>query len=98
MNLFFKARKSIAYATLILTLMLSGSSPLRGVDVTTAEASSISVAAGRYRVVWYYSDASYTTRVGIGTFQCNGRATLSGRSTSFSVEVANEPCCGNYIC
>ena len=98
MNLFSKSKRLVAFAALILTLTLSSASLPQSAGVFKMKAGSASAAAHRYVVVWYYSDATYTTRVGIGTFRCNGTSSLSGRSTSFSIEVANEPCCGNFVC
>jgi|SoiMethySBSTD1v2_1073268.scaffolds.fasta_scaffold2479802_1 hypothetical protein len=98
MNLFSKAKRPLAVAALTLTLALSTASLPQQVGGLKFKAGSTSAAARRFRVVWYFSDASHTTRVGIGTFRCNGIATLSGRSTQFSEEVANEPCCGNEVC
>jgi hypothetical protein len=98
MNLLSKAKSLGAFTALTLTLTLSGASLPQSVGPLKFEAGSTSAAARRFRVVWYYSDATHTTRVGIGTFRCNGTSGLSGRSTSFSVEIVNEPCCGNVIC
>jgi len=98
MNLISKSKKLVAFAALILTLTLSGASLPQKAGVFNTKAGSASAAAHRSIVVWYYSDATYTTRVGIGTFRCNGTSGLVGRSTSFSIEVDNEPCCGNFVC
>src|SRR5215813_13483151 len=97
-NMFSKSKRLVAFAALALTLTLSSVSLPQGAGVFKINTGSASAAAHRYRVVWYYSDATLTTRVGIGTFRCNGTSGLTGRSTSFSVEVADEPCCGNYVC
>jgi hypothetical protein len=98
MNLLSRAKRVAAFAVLTLTLTISTASLPQSASVFKFEPSSASAAANRFRVVWYYSDATHTTRVGIGTFRCNGTAGLTGRSTPFSVEVLNEPCCGNVIC
>jgi hypothetical protein len=99
MNLFSKAKRLVAFTALTLTLTLSSASLPQHVGSLKFEAGSTSAAAARrFRVVWYFSDATHTTRVGIGTFRCNGIATLSGRSTQFSEEVGNEPCCGTEVC
>ncbi len=52
----------------------------------------------RLKVVDYYSDRSFINHVGTGTFRCDGRSTLTGRSTQFSKVILNEPCCGNFVC
>lgn len=98
MNLLSKVKRLAAFVALTLTLTLSSASLPQNAGVFKFEAGSASAAARRFRVVWYYSDATHTTRVGIGTFRCNGTAGLSGTSTSFRIEVINEPCCGNVIC
>jgi hypothetical protein len=98
MNLLSKAKRLIAFAAVTLTLMLSSVSLPQSASIFNTEPSTTSAAARRYRVVWYYSDAAHTTRVGIGTFRCNGTSGLTGRSTPFSEEVVNEPCCGDFIC
>ena len=49
-------------------------------------------------VRFYYSDDSHSNHVGTGVFRCDGRATLTGRSTSFYEVIDDEPCCGPYIC
>jgi len=98
MNLFSKAKRLVAFTALTLTLALSSASIPQHAGSLKFGAGSTSAAALRFRVVWYFSDATRTTRVGIGTFRCNGRATLSGRSTQFSEEVVNEPCCGTEVC
>jgi hypothetical protein len=98
MNLFSKAKRLAAFAAITLTLTLSSASIPQNSGMFKFEAGSTSAAARRFRVVWYYSDATHTTRVGIGTFRCNGTSGLTGRSTPFSVEIVNEPCCGNVIC
>jgi hypothetical protein len=98
MNLFSKAKRLVAFTALTLTLALSSASLPQHVGSLKFETGSTSAAARRFRVVWYFSDATHTTRVGIGTFRCNGTAGLSGRSTQFSEEVINEPCCGDFVC
>lgn len=52
---------------------------------------SPSAVARRLRVVYYYNNAQHSKRVGIGRFYCNGRSSLEGTSTQYSVEVVNEP-------
>ena len=96
--MFSKSKGLVAFAALAFTLTLSSVSLPQGAGMFKMKTGVASAAANRYRVVWYYSDATLTTRVGIGTFRCNGTSGLTGRSTSFSVEVANEPCCGNFVC
>ena len=98
MNLFSKGKRLIAFTALTLTMALSSASLPQHVGSLKFEVGSTSAAARRFRVVWYFSDATHTTRVGIGTFRSNGTAGLSGRSTQFSEEVINEPCCGDYVC
>jgi hypothetical protein len=98
MNLLSKAKRVAAFAALTLTLTLSTASLPQSAGVFKFETSATSAAAKRFRVVWYYSDATHTTRVGVGTFRCDGNSTLTGRSTQFSVEALNEPCCGTVIC
>jgi hypothetical protein len=98
MNLLSKAKRVAAFAALTLTLTLSTASLPQGAGVFKLETGSACAAAKRFRIVWYYSDASHTTRVGVGTFRCDGSSTLTGRSTPFSVETFNEPCCGNVLC
>ena len=98
MNLLSKAKRLAAFAALTLTLTLSSASLPRGGGVFKCEPGSASAASHRLRVVWYYSDATYTTHVGTGKFYCNGTAGLTGRSTPYRIEVLNEPCCGNLPC
>jgi hypothetical protein len=98
MNLLSKAKRVAVFAALTLTLTLSSASLPHGAGVFKCEPGSTSAAARRFIVVWYYSDATYTTRVGIGTFRCNGTSGLTGRSTPYRIEVINEPCCGNLPC
>jgi hypothetical protein len=98
MNLSSKAKRVAVFAALTLTLTLSSASLPRGGGVFKCEPGSASAASHRLRVVWYYSDATYTTHVGTGKFYCNGTAGLTGRSTPYRIEVLNEPCCGNLPC
>jgi hypothetical protein len=98
MNLLSKAKRVAAFAALTLTLTLSSASLPQNTGMCKFEAGSTSAAARRLRVVWYYSDATYTTHVGVGTFRCNGTAGLTGTSTPYRIEVLNEPCCGNLPC
>jgi|RhiMethySRZTD1v2_1073278.scaffolds.fasta_scaffold4014043_1 hypothetical protein len=98
MNLLSKAKRVAVFAALTLTLTLSSASLPRGGGVFKCEPGSASAASHRLRVVWYYSDATYTTHVGTGKFYCNGTAGLTGRSTPYRIEVLNEPCCGNLPC
>jgi hypothetical protein len=98
MNLLSKAKRVAVFAALTLTLTLSSSSLPRGAGVFKCEPGSASAAARRLRVVWYYTDATYTTRCGVGTFRCDGTAGLTGCSTPYRKEVLNEPCCGNLPC
>jgi hypothetical protein len=98
MNLLTKMKKVVAFAALTITLTLSVASVPQNAGVFKFEAGSASAAARRYRIVWYYSDATFTTRVGIGHFRCDGSSGLSGRSTPYFKEVFNEPCCGNVLC
>lgn len=98
MNLFSKAKRLVAFTALTLTLALSSASFPQHVGPLKFEAGSTSAAARRFRIVEYYSDATYTIHVGTGTFHCNGIATLRGRSTPYRIEVANEACCGDYVC
>jgi hypothetical protein len=60
--------------------------------------TQVSAATRRMIVRFYYSDASHSEHVGTGTFRCDGRGTLSGRSSHFYEIVADEPCCGPYVC
>jgi hypothetical protein len=98
MNLLSKAKRVAASAALTLTLTLSSASLPQNAGMCKFEAGSTSAAARRLRVVWYYSDATYTTHVGTGTFRCNGTAGLTGASTPYRIEALNEPCCGNLPC
>jgi hypothetical protein len=98
MNLFSKAKRLVAFSAITLALTLSSASLPQHVGSLKFEAGSASAAARRFRVIWYYSDATHTTRVGIGTFRCNGTSGLTGRSTPFFEEMINEACCGNYVC
>jgi hypothetical protein len=98
MNLLSKAMRVAVFAALTITLTLSSASLPLGAGVFKCEPGSTSAAARRLRVVWYYSDATYTTLVGTGTFRCDGTAGLTGRSTPYRIEVLNEPCCGNLPC
>jgi hypothetical protein len=98
MNLLSKAKRLAAFVALTLTLTLSSASLPQNAGVFKFEAGSTSAAARRFRIIEYYSDATYTTQVGTGIFYCNGIVGLRGRSTPYRIEVANEACCGNYVC
>ncbi|MEW6733459.1 MAG: hypothetical protein AB1489_19180 [Acidobacteriota bacterium] len=97
MNLFSKLRRGLVFSLLALALIMSGAlMQVPGSKATLGPDRA--AAATRYIVRWYYNDAAHTTRVGIGTFYCNGRASLSGRSTAYYDVVVNEPCCGTEVC
>jgi hypothetical protein len=66
-----------------------------GSSLTSAQ---VSAASRRMIVRFYYDDASHSDRVGTGVFRCDGRATLTGRSTPYFLIVADEPCCGPDVC
>src|SRR5215470_17998907 len=69
MNLFFKAKRLVAFTALTLTLTLSSASIPQHAGALKFGAGSTSAAALRFRVVWYFSDATHTTRVGIAISQ-----------------------------
>ncbi|MEW6732196.1 MAG: hypothetical protein AB1489_12785 [Acidobacteriota bacterium] len=97
MNRFSRLRRALVFSLLALVLTISGAvMQVPGSKVKLG--SDRAAAATRYIVRWYYNDAAHTIRVGIGTFCCNGQATLSGYSTPYYEVVVNEPCCGSVIC
>lgn len=66
----------------------------KSVNKAKSDKGNTLIARRRLRVVWYYSDSTYTKKVGWGKFNCDGSSTLSGQSTPYSREVLNEPCSG----
>lgn len=93
MKTFSRVRRALVFASVILTVVLSGAlEPANSVNSTTA-----------YKVYYakeitYYSDASKTTEVGIGYIYCNGTSTLEGTSTRYRTEVIIDVCCGGVPC
>jgi hypothetical protein len=93
MKLLAKTMRLVAFTTLTLTLTLSSGFFSRSIDRSNFGDAQASAALPRFRIIHYYSDANRTNHVGTGIFYCNGRSTLSGRSTPYSKEMVNEPCC-----
>jgi hypothetical protein len=76
----------------LLAILAGGSG---GSSLTSTQ---VSAASRRMIVRFYYSNASHSNHVGTGVFRCDGRATLTGQSTSFYEVIDDEPCCGPYVC
>jgi hypothetical protein len=79
-----------------MAILAGGLLPNSGGSSLTS--TQVSAASRRMIVRFYYSDDSHSNHVGTGVFRCDGRATLTGRSTSFSEIIDDEPCCGPYVC
>lgn len=99
MNLNSRVKRLFAFAALVLTLMLSGaflpSSRVSSSSSITAHSARFFPTAVQ---VTYYSNASYTTEVGIREISCNGTSRLTGTTSQYyQTEVINT-CCGSETC
>jgi len=89
MNRFSRVRRALVFASVISALLLSGAFAPSGKVNSRA-------AYPRYsKEIVYYSDASYTTEVGVGYIYCNGRSTLEGTSTQYRIEQILDVCCAD---
>lgn len=93
----FRPRVFALAVSAVMAILAGGVVPTSsgGSSLTSTQ---VSAASRRMIVRFYYSDASHSDHVGTGVFRCDGRGTLTGRSTSFYEIVADEPCCGPYVC
>jgi hypothetical protein len=90
MKLSSRVKRLFLLAALVLTLVLSGA------FLPSREAHSKTVCAGTYtRIIYYYSDATYTEEIGYRYIQCNGTVTFVGRSSSYQQTEIIGSCCSN---
>lgn len=87
MNTFSRMRRGLIFATVLLTLVLSGAT------VPPSKVSSKSAYPLYSKEITYYSNASYSQVVGVGVIYCNGTSTLTGTSTQYRTEEILDVCC-----
>lgn len=92
MSLFSRVKRPLAVAALLLTLALSGAflPPIKVASTATCPTYET--------LTHYYSDATYTTRIGVYHTACDWRRSGNGSTSPYYIIENVDLCCGCSGC
>lgn len=94
MHLFSSLKKPFVFAALTVALLLASA-------LLPSRAGRVNATAAYVRYseeITYYSDPGHTHYVGTGIIYCNGRSTLTGKSSPYHTEEELDVCCYGVPC